>query len=328
MRVMNKLLTALLLTLLISVSPVVQGDSETRDVDLRIHLIDIEAINTVTQSFTASLTIALRWQDPSLVHSGPNSISRPLDEIWFPRIQILNQQRLVSTLPRIAEVYPNGEVVQRQRYWGNFSQPLDLENFPFDSQRIQIKLAHVGFGEDLINLTPSSDSGISASLTMPDWDVTGWDLVAEDISLEQISTRLKGVVLSVDVKREEGFFRYKVIFPLVLIVMMSWMVFWIDPSLAASQISVSVTAMLTMIAYRFALSGMVPRLAFLTTLDYFVLISTVVVFLSMIEVIYTAHLSSSGQLDKARKVDRHARWIAPVIYFTLAADIFFLGILL
>jgi hypothetical protein len=324
---MNKLLTALLLTLLTSVSPVVQGDSETRDVDLRIHLIDIEAINTVTQSFTASLTIALRWQDPSLVHSGPNSISRPLDEIWFPRIQILNQQRLVSTLPRIAEVYPNGEVVQRQRYWGNFSQPLDLENFPFDSQRIQIKLAHVGFGEDLINLTPSSDSGISASLTMPDWDVTGWDLVAEDISLEQISTRLNGVVLSVDVKREEGFFIYKVIFPLILIVMMSWMVFWIDPSLAASQISVSVTAMLTMIAYRFALSGMVPRLAFLTTLDYFVLISTVVVFLSMIEVIYTAHLSSSGQLDKARKVDRQARWIAPVIYFTLAADIFFLGIL-
>ena len=163
---------------------------------------------------------------------------------------------------------------------------------------------------------------------MPDWDVTGWDLVAEDISLEQISTRLNGVVLSVDVKREEGFFIYKVIFPLILIVMMSWMVFWIDPSLAASQISVSVTAMLTMIAYRFALSGMVPRLAFLTTLDYFVLISTLVVFLSMIEVIYTAHLSSSGQLDKARKVDRHARWIAPVIYFTLAADIFFLGILL
>ena len=62
---------------------------------------------------------------------------------------------------------------------------------------------------------------------------------------------VNGMVFSLDVKRDTSYFKYKVIFPLVLIVMMSWMVFWIDPSLVATQISVSVTAMLTMIAYRF-----------------------------------------------------------------------------
>ena len=132
------------------------------------------------------------------------------------------------------------------------------------------------------------------------------------------------MTLSLDVKRDTSFFIYKVIFPLILIVMMSWLVFWIDPGMAASQISVSVTAMLTMIAYRFALAGMMPRLAFLTILDHFVLVSTLVVFLSMVEVVYTAYLSANNQIEKARSVDRKARWIVPLIYIVLTAQTFYL----
>ena len=55
-------------------------------------------------------------------------------------------------------------------------------------------------------------------------------------------------------------------------------------------------------------------------LDYFVLVSTLVVFLAMVEVVYTAYLSTHDQLDKARTVDRHARWIAPVIFFAMMAE--------
>jgi hypothetical protein len=134
------------------------------------------------------------------------------------------------------------------------------------------------------------------------------------------------MIFSLNVERDSGFFKYKVILPLILIVMMSWLVFWIDPTLAASQISVSVTAMLTMIAYRFALAGMMPRLTFLTSLDYFVLVSTLVVFLAMIEVVYTAHLSTNGQLEKARKLDRRARWIAPLVYIAMATETLYLRI--
>jgi cadmium resistance protein CadD (predicted permease) len=109
--------------------------------------------------------------------------------------------------------------------------------------------------------------------------------------------------------------------------MMSWMVFWIDPSLVATQVSVSVTAMLTMIAYRFALSGLVPRLVFLTSLDFFVLVSTLTVFMSMLEVLYTAHLATHDKIEKARLVDRHARWVVPIIYVGLAADTLYFRVL-
>lgn len=298
--------------------------AESRDIEVKVYLIDIDGIDSVTQSFVANLTLVFRWHDPSLAHAGLDSISKDLSEIWYPRIQILNQQRLVKTFPQSAEVHPDGEVIYRQRVWGSFSQPLELREFPFDSQRLEVRLGSISFGSQNIQLKPSADSGVSEKLSIPDWEIKQWDFMAEDLRFDNESSRIPGMVLSLEVKRDTNYFKFKVILPLVLIVMMSWLVFWIDPSLIPSQVSVGVTAMLTMIAYRFALAGMLPRLPFLTTLDIFVMASTVMVFLAMVEVIYTAYLSTNNHLEKARMIDRKARWIAPLIYVALITETLFI----
>ena len=328
MTMIKKLLvTGLLGLALVGKLPAAESAPVMRDVEIRVVLLDVDEVNNVMQSFSANLATAMRWQDQSLAHEGPNSISRPLADIWYPSIQMLNQQRIVATFPKTVEIHPDGTVMYRQRYWGNFSQALDLKSFPFDAQRLTLTLANVGFGMRSVRLLPSPDSGISDQFSMPDWEVTGWDFVALNLPIEENAAQVKGMVFSLDVKRDTSYFMYKVILPLVLIVMMSWMVFWIDPSLVATQISVSVTAMLTIIAYRFALAGLVPRLAFLTSLDFFVLVSTLAVFLAMIEVLYTAHLATSEQLKKARLIDRHARWVVPLCYAGLAADTLYFRVL-
>ena len=164
-----------------------------RDVEVRMFLIDLEGINDASQSFTANLALAMRWRDPGLVHSGPESISMPLDSIWYPSLQILNQQKLVSPFPRLAEIRPDGEVVYRQRYWGDFSQPLKLKNFPFDTQRLQLTLANVGFAAESVQLRPSMDSGISDNFSIPDWDVTGWEFNVVDLPFDDGSYRIEGM---------------------------------------------------------------------------------------------------------------------------------------
>jgi hypothetical protein len=291
-----------------------------RDVEVKMVLLDVNEVNNVRQSFTANLVVVMQWQDERLSHEGQGPISRPMADIWYPSIQILNQQRVVATFPKVVEISPDGTVIYRQRYWGSFFQPLELDLFPFDKQRLTVTLASVGLDMQSVRLVPAATSGISTHLSIPDWDVTGWNFVSSDLPMEDEGFQIQGMVFSLDVKRDTNYFKYKVILPLVLIVMMSWMVFWIDPSLVASQISVSVTAMLTMIAYRFALAGFIPKLPFLTTLDLFVLVSTLAVFMSMIEVLLTAHLATTNQLKKARMIDRNARWIMPLIYAVLATD--------
>ena len=60
--------------------------------------------------------------------------------------------------------------------------------------------------------------------------------------------------MTFEARRYPGYFISKVILPLIFIVAMSWVVFWIDPE-SGTRVSVSVTAMLTLIAYRFAVGS-------------------------------------------------------------------------
>ena len=132
------------------------------------------------------------------------------------------------------------------------------------------------------------------------------------------------VTFSFEATRRIGYFIGKVIVPLILIVAMSWIVFWIDPKQAASQISVAITAMLTLIAYRFVLSGLLPRLPYMTTMDYFILASTLLVFLGLVLVISMSSLVRNNQDRLARHVEFVARLAFPV-FFVIVLWWFLLG---
>ena len=121
-------------------------------------------------------------------------------------------------------------------------------------------------------------------------------------------------------ERLRGCYWIKVIAPLVLIVAMSWAVFWIDPKESGSQISVAITAMLTLIAYRFAVGSDLPRVSYLTRLDYFILGATILVFASLIEVVVTSSYARTGNLERARAIDRWSSWLFPVMFILLSVQ--------
>ena len=192
-----------------------------QDVEVTVYLIDIEEINSRTQSFVANVFVSLRWLDPALAHDGPGSIGVPLDDIWNYNLQSLNQQRLVKTFQDTANITPEGLVTVRQRYWGGFSQPMELQGFPFDSQQLKLSLVSSGVVGSTPNFIISPDSGLADHLKIPDWQVLDWKMVAESRPIGRSRRSVPSVVLTVDVKRSISFFTLKVILPLMLIVAMS-----------------------------------------------------------------------------------------------------------
>jgi cadmium resistance protein CadD (predicted permease) len=105
---------------------------------------------------------------------------------------------------------------------------------------------------------------------------------------------------------------------------MSWAVFWITPTDASPQISIAVTSMLTLIAYRFAIDNQLPRLPYTTHLDAFILMSTVLVFFSFIEVLVTTILENQKRNRLALTIDRSCRVIFPVIFLLASMSILFI----
>ena len=106
----------------------------------------------------------------------------------------------------------------------------------------------------------------------------------------------------------------QIIIPLILIVMMSWVIFWVDPKESGTDIGVAVTCMLTLIAYRFAISKFLPVISYLTRLDYFILFSTFLVFASLVESVLTSLLARRKRMPQAIMVDRVSRVLFPAVF--------------
>lgn len=286
------------------------------EVSISVFVLDVDEVSSAGQNFDANIYIELRWKDPRLAHDNPHEISLDLKEVWNPRIHFINQQKIWLTFPEIVEVLPDGEVVYRQRVWGSFSQPLALRDFPFDRQVFNIQLGSVGYGPEEVKLISpqGSRTGIAERFSLADWDILDWTVNIASFAPSQKDDTFSGYTLSIEAKRRYGYFIIKVIIPLFLIVMMSWVVFWIDPKQVSNQLSVAVTTVLTLIAYHIALSGRLPQIPYLTQMDKFLFSSTILVFMSLIEVVITSHLSSTDRLALARRIDLTARWFFPVLF--------------
>lgn len=280
---------------------------------LSVYVLDIDEVRSADQSFKANLIYYARWRDPRLAHRGPGKLRRPLSEVWHPDLQIVSQQRVHPTFAELVEIAPDGEVLYRQRVWGSFSQPLDVRRFPFDRQTFTLHFVSEAYRPDEVRLVQDSQlgSGIADVLSVADWDIVRWGTRTEDYRTNPHSEPVAGFVFSFEAERRSGYFALKIILPLILIVAMSWAVFWLDPNEGGTQISVSITTILTLIAYQFSIGHEVPRVSYLTRLDMFTLGSTILIFGSLVEVMVTTVLAKRGKGDRALSIDRWSRWLFP-----------------
>jgi hypothetical protein len=300
-------------------------------VSVGIWIADITSIDSAQQSFNAEIALVLRWKDPRLAHTGVGVVRYPIEQVWHPRVSIVNETNTVSRkFPDQAEVEPDGRVIYRQHYAGAFSQPLRLRSFPFDRQTFRIQFVAVRYRPNEVQLVPDQEwldnglkqaGGIAPSITLPDWTIENWNTKALNYALAP-GFEYSGYVFEFTASRNVQHYIWKVILPLVLIVMMSWAVFWITPNDAGPQISIAVTSMLTLIAYRFSIDNQLPRLPYTTNLDAFILMSTVLVFFSFIEVLVTTILENEKRNRLAKTIDRFCRAIFPVIFAVASIAIF------
>jgi len=292
-------------------------------------LADILRIDSAAQTFTVNMLLVMQWRDPALASAaGTPPRSFALSEIWSPRWLPANPaDALQKPLPEVATVTADGTVVYRQSLIGSFAQPMNLRRFPFDRETFRIRFVVPGYSSKDIAFLPSSHGeqmglrdgvGHASNFTMQDWKVTNFHARAEPYTIAPGEV-VAGYTIEFDAARKPNHYVLKVLLPLVLIVMMSWLVFWIDPTLSSAQISVAVTSMLTLIAYRFAIGADVPKLPYLTLLDAFILLSSILVFLSLIEVMVTTALALNNRVEAARALDRHSRWVFPLVFLVVSA---------
>ena len=293
-------------------------------VQTSVYIIDILKIAGAEQSFTADLTMLMTWQDPRLAHHNDQAQLLSLHDIWNPQILIANSREIKNTLPETAEVQPDGTVNYRQRLTGTFTSHFDLRRFPNDHQTLTIEFLSRGHGIGEVQLVRNDSwTGQADHLTLSEWAVGEVQLIEKPYTIPGLDFSIPSLRLELPVQRLVGHYIGTILTSATIIVCMAWLVFWIPPASINPRVSVSVTSMLTLIAHRFVIQNELPNLPYLTTMDYFLIGSTVMVLLGLIEVVTVFRIYSSGNEAKALQLNRFFRWTYPLPFLALLAFVLF-----
>jgi hypothetical protein len=291
-------------------------------VKIGILLIDVVEIDDVTESFTADFKIRVRWKDPRLSSAAlGHSLEHcrfPIDDIWNADIQPINQRGTVQKGKLQSMVASDGTVSVVARAYTILSNPLDVHDFPFDTQHLRIQFASMKYSPNEVTfVTDEARTGRLEGLSIPGWKIINSfsdDTVAPLQGAVRKHPRFDHLIV---IERQSGYYVWKFLVPLCFIVLMASGVFWLNPAGVQTQVGVGTASVFTLIAFLLGLRTVLPRVPYLTRMDELVFGATVLVFLALLEVIITSRLAQKGQIERARTMDRHARWMYPLAFVVL-----------
>mgnify|MGYP001136995825 CR=1 FL=1 len=117
----------------------------------------------------------------------------------------------------------------------------------------------------------------------------------------------------INIERNSIYFLFKVLLPIILILCISGSVFWVTPKEIESRLTVSIVCLLALIAYNFVVDNDIPKLAYLTIMDYIILMSYVFSAYPTFETIFVFHhLEKNPKLSSL--VDNKSKFFYPVAF--------------
>ncbi len=120
---------------------------------------------------------------------------------------------------------------------------LNLRRYPYDDQRQEavFEVLGVDTGEVVLEAEPMPERSNGHEIRIPQWEQSGIGVSTRNFDAPYAGSR--GVtsvfVLTVDVQRQSLFMLRFVVLPLILIVMLSWSIFWMDRPSVGDRMDVS-----------------------------------------------------------------------------------------
>ena len=199
----------------------------------------------------------------------------------------------------------------------------NLKTFPFDKQTVNIKIIDDFQKIPNTMLFESGISSFSLSNIKKSNDIPGWNIKSFDFNIlnyqnpffmkEDYAT---GLELSMVIERKHSYYLYKVIFPIILILSVCWLVVWIEPKELEARLTVTIVCLLSLIAYNFVIDSELPKLEYLTVLDWIILISYIYAVIPNILSVVSFRLLKTNQI-LGNRVEKLSTRYGVASYFIL-----------
>jgi cation transporter family protein len=214
-------------------------------------------LNEVDMEFNMDVHLRETWVDPRLVYD--SDVDTPLfipatdtKRFWVPDVYFPNEKLGKVhdlTIPnRSIRLYRNGTVRFMLRLAMAVSCTMHLHTFPLDYQTCGLKISTYSYDTREVVLKWKDDTSIEIKpeqQSLPQYDMLDyWQ--SEDCAEIYKTGNFSCLMASFYLQRRVGFFVLQTYIPSILIVMLSWVAFWINKNSEPARITLGVTTVLTM----------------------------------------------------------------------------------
>ena len=305
-----------------------QGERPSRNgeptvIEISVFVIDIDEIDDVNQRFSVDLFITARWQDhrlalPDVERKGKVRFMM-IDDVWTPRVLVINNRGLTNQLREGVEVDDLGNMKYQNRVSGELKVDLEFKQFPFDVQRLPIDLVSYEYTTDEVQF--STDSAIVSQVDK--FSIEGWNLkqlepIVGVFVLPVDKTELPRLTYVIEATRQSDYYVLTMLVPMALIIFMAWTVFWLQPHIVPPRIAIATASIFSLIALGVSIRLGLPKVSYLTKADYFVLGCTLMVFIALGVAVIGSRWANSDRMAQALKINAIARWVYMLLFAVVA----------
>uniref|UniRef100_A0A914YC83 Gamma-aminobutyric acid receptor subunit beta n=1 Tax=Panagrolaimus superbus TaxID=310955 RepID=A0A914YC83_9BILA len=266
------------------------------EVNVTAHVITISAVSEVSMDYTVDLYLRQFWRDTRLMFESFNkeeettSLTIGIDmvkSIWTPDTFFPNEKKSffheATSHNSFLRIDNLGNVVRSIRLTVIANCPMNLHTFPLDVQVCALEIESYGYSTaDIVYHWHQENAvTIDENVHLAHFTIGQHFHIERTISLS--TGNYSRLTTYFSFKRNIGFYLIQIYFPASLIVVISFVSFWLDRGAIQARVGLGVTTVLTMTTLMTSTNASLPKVSYVKGLDVFLGVCFFIVFASLLE---------------------------------------------
>ncbi|PNF25541.1 hypothetical protein B7P43_G05192 [Cryptotermes secundus] len=273
------------------------------NISTRMYIYNSQAVNNVR--YNLHLLLQFEYRDPRLAY---HSISRNVYEIiggedlqemiWTPRIYLGNDHSstVMGSLKKdiSVSVYPDGTIIFSQRLKTAFTCWMKLHKFPFDEQHCSLMIESWVYNANELVLKWVDDNPVSITpnIHMSEYYISSmWNSTSKESSFQNTNFydyrhsvgSSSALMVTFHLRRQVGYYIMDYYVPSTLLVIISWVSFWLDANAISGRINLGISTMLTFITLSSQTGSAMPKVSYSMASEVWFIVCTTFIIGSLVE---------------------------------------------
>ncbi|CAB0036358.1 unnamed protein product [Trichogramma brassicae] len=268
-------------------------DGQATVVYFHVTVMGLDSIDETSMTYVADIFFAQTWKDNRLrLPENMTSEYRLLEvdwlkNMWRPDSFFKNAKSVTfqtMTVPNhYLWLYKDKTILYMVKLTLKLSCAMNFLIYPHDTQECKLQMESLSHTTDemIFQWDPDVPLVVDENIELPQLQlVKNYTADCTQVYSTGNFTCLEVIFV---LKRRLGYYLFHTYVPTCLIVIMSWVSFWIKPEAAPARVTLGVTSLLTLSTQHAKSQASLPPVSYLKAVDAFMSVCTVFVFMALME---------------------------------------------